>query len=504
MKPKIQVLFVVVFALVFVFGTIGCCADSTNPAPENVKTNQDALGGGSGDKSGAIAGAWITGVLGVIGAIAAALIAKMKIGEAKKEKENADAALREANGELADANAKATTANAKLAQVMGQLVAIESEKRTEQKKIEEEGKRATQELIDRVKAAQIPSDQEWAEFFRQEVAQTEAVAKEIALGSRMIVVASGRGGVGKSTLSLSLMEYYSRDGRVLLVDFDMPNRGLTSLLSKHLKGIQTTYTLDEMERFSVLFRKSGLSETPEKAEKPKPDPLASFRQIRDTFVEDNRFTRKLQLYRFGGKPVRIIDEAQPVIPDNAFFLPSVKPGDLFLSSGVFGASFLEVFYFLKCLAHWAKTTHNIGTIIIDCHGAHDLFMVGAIHASTELIVTTTPDPGSFDGTFDLLAFADKLKTKLPHLVFPSVLAINNCRDWQESSREAIEKFFRDESPVKLNAIVGVQATGKIRDVTAGYQIGKASQSEMWGATKTIGGVFENEAKQQVSNLPPQV
>ena len=67
------------------------------------------------------------------------------------------------------------------------------------------------------------------------------------------VVASGKGGVGKSLLSLGMAESLSQRGPVLLVDFDLHNRGLTSMLIKSTNGgvneptAQKAMVSDELE-----------------------------------------------------------------------------------------------------------------------------------------------------------------------------------------------------------------------------------------------------------------
>jgi cellulose biosynthesis protein BcsQ len=426
--------------------------------------------------------------------IAVVLITSATTLAARRKLHRTKGTLREKEGELHETEGKLRQTEGELHETNEKLVAIEKEKNAAERRKEEQGKRDAEELMAKAQDATLPSSQKWAtffkkdvQFFKEDVSQTAATAKEIAGGTRMIVVASGKGGVGKSMLSLGLMEYYCRTGNVLLVDFDMPNRGLTSLLRPNFPDSgerKLTYLLDEMENFSVLFRDAGTGAAGE-AHK---NALKLFNYLLDEFTleqkGENRLTRPLGLFQFHGDDVHANGEI--LYPENAYFLPSVKPGDLFLSSGVFDASFLEVYYFLKCLACWAQRPNGIGHIIIDCHGAHDLFMVGAIHASTDLIVVTTPDAGSFDGTFDLLAFADKLKSEHPYMTFPSVLVINNCRDWQQSSSDAITTFFNGQNRVKLDGIVGVKADDKIREVAVDYHIGKACQSPIWESVKEIG------------------
>ena len=63
-------------------------------------------------------------------------------------------------------------------------------------------------------------------------------------GRELWVVASGKGGVGKSLLALGLAEYLSMAQATLLMDFDLHNRGLTSLLDRtSTTGAETAFSL---------------------------------------------------------------------------------------------------------------------------------------------------------------------------------------------------------------------------------------------------------------------
>src|SRR6266404_3333768 len=178
-----------------------------------------------------IVGALALGVAGVIGAYLTRW--KERI-EKKKIAERANAAEETAR------------------QAQGKVQEIEKQSATEKEKTKRFAKEAEDELTKKTEEAQTPPPTEWTKFFKKEVKASARIAQELAGPSKVIVVASGKGGVGKSTVSLGLLEYYNRFGSTLLVDFDMPNRGLTSLLRSKDDDPDLTNTLSELTRFADM------------------------------------------------------------------------------------------------------------------------------------------------------------------------------------------------------------------------------------------------------------
>ncbi len=148
-----------------------------------------------------------------------------------------------------------------------------------------------------------------------------------------------------------------------------------------------------------------------------------------------------------------------------------------------------MYFFLKCLCYWAANDPNrFSTIILDCHGAHDHFMIGAIHAASAVLVVTTPEPGSFDGTYDLLAFAEVLRKETPSGSgnFPTVLAINNCLTWQKQSVDAIVRFVGEKGGLSFIQPVTITSEDAIRSIANSYEFGDIAKVDtLWSAARNI-------------------
>src|SRR6266404_4542120 len=468
-----------------------------------------------------IVGALALGVAGVIGAYLTRWkerIEKKKIAERANAAEETARQAQDKVQQVEKDNEKiaerANVAEETARQAQGKVQEIEKQSAAEKEKTKRFAKEAEDELTKKTEEAQTPPPTEWTKFFKKEVKASARIAQELAGPSKVIVVASGKGGVGKSTVSLGLLEYYNRFGSTLLVDFDMPNRGLTSLLRSKDDDPDLTNTLSELTRFAdmpkfrAMFPDSQIAKggrtlassvdhpSPAATDEPKealPDAearlISDFRALAKEFSEENGVRRPTRTKSFDGPEIiPIKDDAGVINRENCLFMPSVRPGELFLSSRVFNAHFREVFYFIRCLANWALNVNVVRTVILDCHGAHDLFMVGAIHAATDLVVVMTPDPGSFDGTYDLLAFADRLNQETTVLKASIALLINNCRDWEENSVEVITRFFdkNGKSPIKPGVVLGIPSDEDVRLITSKYALGKASSTTLWKAIKTVG------------------
>ena len=234
-------------------------------------------------------------------------------------------------------------------------------------------------------------------------------------GAKVWVVASGKGGVGKTVISLGLAEKLSKDRPVLLIDFDLHNRGLSSALNSTADK-KTPSCFKELTRFRNLVKSSEspairsiltdsrplLSQTDAHQllsaftnSYDSEDPAASFAKPGDYKI---KFTDFSKLFSAKGP--------MPAKPQNIGFLASRIDGERFLFNEIASSSCSSVYYFIKGIARLAALNGLYSDIIIDCHGAHDAFNAGALLAADNLIVVATPDPGCFEGTVELL---DELK-----------------------------------------------------------------------------------------------
>lgn len=364
-------------------------------------------------------------------------------------------------------------------------------KRVEPKRAEE----ALQQLRERI--ANPPPRIPWDERFTRTITITEAEAATVEDTAKLIVVASGKGGVGKSTLALGLTEAYCRDTRkTLLIDFDMHNRGLTSLLQVYQKGGQSTSCFKEMLRFhkdaSPALKSNGYvpgsvqkNNGPTNSNESRKVDRVKLRDLMDQYSGYpvwKQFETISLIEPNTSVKVRGVD-----VPwDNAFFLPSLLREERFLGSEIFEIDFVHVFFFLKYLAYWARHKLNVSHVIVDCHGAHDLLMIGAIHAASGLVLATQPEPGAFDGTYDLLAFSELVKGDHGRPM-PKVLVVNNCRSWQERAASAIEAFVKlPDQKLRVAEVVRIEARDDIREVTSSFSFGQAcNRDDLWAAIRRI-------------------
>ncbi|MEH6496654.1 MAG: ParA family protein [Pseudomonas marincola] len=169
-------------------------------------------------------------------------------------------------------------------------------------------------------------------------------------------VTSGKGGVGKTLIANSIAASVAEGtANVLMVDLDFENQGLTSLLSAHFEippSVQKWFPVD------------GVTE---------PD----FKML------------KLQ--------------------ENLYFLPAVATSsskDTYRAPEI--AALLEKT--LKNLKD--KVSHRIDLIILDCHGASDLFTRIAVKASNKVILVSEPDPVTFGGTVAWLSEIQELEPSI--------------------------------------------------------------------------------------------
>lgn len=439
---------------------------------------------------------------GIIAAIAAGLNLRREMEardaqakverDAKEAQAKLEAEAREAQAKLQSSEQSVQETQSQLADVKSKLEEVEMRRRRDAAETALRARETLEAITAKCKFAPELKDIHWKDdVFINQIKWTDALAQSVKIGARLIVVASGKGGVGKSTLSLGLLEVLSRYNKTLLVDFDMHNRGLTSLLHEG-DAKKRTNILAEMERFHELYESANLMASTG-ADAASSQVVTSFNTLRHDFASPGV---AMHLRPFKGESIAPEGEVAPVHPRNGYFMPSsgVGPNDRFLSSKVFRSQFHEVYFFLKCLSYWAGNNPNsFETVILDCHGAHDHFMIGAIHAASALLVVTTPEPGAFDGTYDLLAFAKVLRHLTPGEGgdFPTVLAINNSRDWQQSSVTAIREFVK-KPELDFVETVGIETDDGIRQITNTYEFGDIAKiPALWNASKAVGTAFDN-------------
>jgi MinD-like ATPase involved in chromosome partitioning or flagellar assembly len=168
---------------------------------------------------------------------------------------------------------------------------------------------------------------------------------------RRIAVVSGKGGVGKTIISTNLSRLASDNQRVLLIDFDFPNQGLTGLLSDFL-------TTDCVSARELIESADSIDLT------------------------------------------RII-----AIREHLYFIPAFDPADT--DRFLFTTNDFDV----SCLVNMLDERLTVlaencrcGLIIMDCHGGLDHISYAAFKASDYTIVVSEPDKVTFNGTLELFDY----------------------------------------------------------------------------------------------------
>lgn len=330
-------------------------------------------------------------------------------------------------------------------------------------------------------------------------------------GANLWVIASGKGGVGKSLFSLGLLEYLSIRSPTALVDFDLHNRGITSLLFDHplfRAGSDSLYELIE------AFHKMLLD-----GNDPVYSPLIGSPSLPAGFSNTHyysileRFSRKgrdsdagwtqdlvkhgpidSRLFQMGKMGERILVPGEDsLFPSSAYFLPSRPKNKAFLMSPVSGSGYISIFLFLRALCLWFRNDKGIQDILVDCHGAHDMFMAGAIMAAKRLIVVTTPEPSSLYGTFELVDTVMSIEEECR----PAMALVVNC--YSEIDKTFIESCENQRAGEMWSArdfrgVVGIPFEEAIRRISNKYQFGDiAGNPTLWQRVKTVGDLLRAEA-----------
>ena len=345
-------------------------------------------------------------------------------------------------------------------------------------------------------------------------------------GAELIVISSGKGGVGKSLLALGIVEHLSKRGNVLLVDFDLQNRGLTSLLNKSESDPPSAFGL--LDQFRNMLGKGTGADTPRTVfsdllntglELPDDFNNKHFLTMTEKFARarDNETWDNLQEFEMSPinlsnyfkspKEISITDDSVPLYPPNAFFLASrlisqrTEPegvNEPFLFTGVSTSSFPVVYLFLRSLSWWLgapiQGKQGVESIVLDCHGAHDMFTVGSILAAQKLIIVTTSDPGSWDGTAELLATVQKIQKEFTTRK-EIIVVFNSMHSWDEVPPD-IEKRFGIKG-LQPKDIVTIAEDKRIRNLMKKYEFGQiAKHRRLWKSIRKICETNNNKSNHQ--------
>jgi cellulose biosynthesis protein BcsQ len=160
----------------------------------------------------------------------------------------------------------------------------------------------------------------------------------------------------------------------------------------------------------------------------------------------------------------------------------MPPQTNFMESTAFEAKTSEVFVFLYCLMLRAVRCNLYPYIIVDCHGAHDTFTAGAVCAATDIVIVTTPDIGSLDGTKQLLQYSLRLRQTYARRQFRSKLVINRCFEG-EPDVATLAKSWEDhvtDEPVRI------ERRDSIERLSRTYQFGAIARDRyLWERIEEI-------------------
>jgi prepilin-type processing-associated H-X9-DG protein len=199
----------------------------------------------------------------------------------------------------------------------------------------------------------------------------------------VLCVASGKGGVGKTSLALCLAREIARSARVLVIDLDYFNRGATSLLREETQPFAAGLSLIEV---LPLYSPSASGEAPRDS-----DPPLRVDQL-----------RRHESMLFCPCP----DLSQPII------------------RGLHDRPIRELAASLRGLIAWICLAHDVGCVVIDAHGGPDPLSFAACEIADHTVLVTEPDKVTLHGALNFLAILRSyapgpLSGKL-HLVFNRV------------------------------------------------------------------------------------
>jgi cellulose biosynthesis protein BcsQ len=250
----------------------------------------------------------------------------------------------------------------------------------------------------------------------------------------VISIVSGKGGVGKSTVALALANKLAKTRDVLIVDFDLHNRGLTSRYKPGIaKGDDSL--MNWISRYlEAKIRPNGVD--------PQDGVRVKNLLARDDFVEIRRrfaFRDLVSEDHYVHRTVKIGRGFE----DNLRFLPSRSVESPFLASPESRMDVVDVAAFVQVIARFSQERGLGRFLIIDCHGGQDMFMAGAIVASDMVVTVLKPEPGSFEGARELLGISKRLVDEQTFTPIKSVLVINECQQGTGAIVDEIKGALKD-------------------------------------------------------------
>lgn len=176
--------------------------------------------------------------------------------------------------------------------------------------------------------------------------------------TRIISIASGKGGVGKTAIAANLAYTLGRRAKSILLDLDLQNQGCTGLFRQH--SVRSDGNMYDIIRGASVVD----ADVVQVAEGLSFIPAVSWR-------------------------------APPSQRDMYDVITSQQTPQHLLG-------------FLSTLASKSHYTY----IIVDCHGGMDLLSLASFYYASDALVITEPDPVTFNGTLELLRTYDEAREQL--------------------------------------------------------------------------------------------
>lgn len=170
----------------------------------------------------------------------------------------------------------------------------------------------------------------------------------------VISVVSGKGGVGKTRISTTLAKILSKNLKVLMIDFDLHNQGLTSLLYGS-EGVNKF----ESSIFDYLYDKEDID----------------IKDVKLREIKNNLFFLAASLHATRNMPVRLENL------DNKY------------TSDALSEALLK-------LIHKVKSNYSIDCIIIDNTGIPDDFSIGSSLVADKILLITQTDSVTWRGALN--------------------------------------------------------------------------------------------------------